>query len=262
LEIARKELIKRDMAKDMFIYHERIYSDLSYGVLFEGAQALGLHAWLGTRPDVTSSDTSMDGIKTGTAFWRGQDILDRIGVFKIPYTSSVGARKMPTHIELPRNLADLTANATDDQKWAAYIRETAHEYGTTSGRPRDILHLDLEMIRYNCRMAGIEVLAGTHLDIAREKETIKVCTHYTNDLGERVPYQPGLRYQNGVIPHYIELPGWNGDAVAKARSIEELPDNARYFLAFIQGTTGYPIVAGTTGPARENFISVLDRKIE
>jgi len=262
LEDARKKLIEKDLVKNTFVSHTNIYSDLSYGVLFEGAQALGLHAWLGTRPDVTSSDTSMDGIKTGTAVWRGQDILDRIGVFKIPYTSSVGVRKMPTHIELPKDLADLPETATDEQKRAAYIRVKAREKGTTSGRFRDILHLDLEMIRYNCRMAGIEVLAGTHLDIAREGETIKVCTHYTNGSGERVPYQPGLRYLNGVIPHYIELPGWDGEAVAKAKSIEELPDNARYFLAFIQGTTGYPIVAVTTGPARENFISVPDREIK
>ena len=149
-------------------------------------------------------------------------------------------------------------DATIDQKRAAYIREEAHEYGTTSGRPRDILHLDLEMIRYNCRMAGVEALAGTHLDIAREGENIKVCTHYTDLSGNRVPYQPGLRYLKDVIPNYIELPGWDGKKAAKAKSTKVLPENAKKFLAFVQGTTGYPIVAVTTGPARKNFVVISE----
>lgn len=258
LEAARTQIVERDMVRDLFVYHRSVYQDLRFGVLIEGAQAAGLHRDLGTRPDVTSSDTSIDGIKVG-GVWQAQDFLEKIGVFKVTYSSTVGNRRMPTHIDLPKNLADLPADATDDQKRAAYIREEAKEFGTTTGRPRDILNLDLENMRFNCWAAGIEVLVGTHLDIAREGEVIKVCTHYTNQAGERVPYQPGLRFQEGVIPHYIELPGWDGEAVARAKGIEELPDNALRFLAFIQGTTGYPIVAVTTGPARENFISIPER---
>ncbi|EKD87382.1 MAG: hypothetical protein ACD_36C00109G0001, partial [uncultured bacterium] len=94
---ARNALIKRKMVVNTFRLHEKIFQKKSEAVLFEGAQALGLHPWLGTLPDITASDTSSYGIHTGTAFWKVEDIEKRIGIFKIPYTSSVGVRRMPTH---------------------------------------------------------------------------------------------------------------------------------------------------------------------
>lgn len=238
LDNVRAWLLERDMVRNTFLMHKRIADESPTGVLFEGAQALGLHPWLGTRPDVTSSDTSVDGVKSGTGFWRAQDIADRIGVFKLTYTSSVGARRMPTQA---------------DPEWENWVREEAHEYGTTTGRPRDILYLDLPLLIYNARLAGIEVLAGTHLDIAREDKPVRVCTHYTR---AEVPahYQPGVRSLMGITPHYVELPGWDGSAVQGARSLQDLPENAVRYLALIQRRTGYPIVAVSTGPARSNFI--------
>ena len=166
---------------------------------------------------------------------------------------------MPTQVNLEKEIkkmSDLPANASPAQRWAAFVREEGHEFGTTTGRPRDILHLDLEMMRFNCRMAGIEMLAGTHLDIAREGESIKVCTHYTGSDGRVVLYQPGLRYLKNVVPQYVELPGWDGDAVRRAKSFDEIPENAKKFLAFIQRRTGYPIVIATTGPDRSNYLDI------
>jgi adenylosuccinate synthase len=72
-----------------------------------------------------------------------QDIENRIGVFKVPYTSSVGARR-PTH-------------ADDD--WSRRVREEAHEYGTTTGGC-GIFHPDLPLLSYNIRLSGVEVLAA------------------------------------------------------------------------------------------------------
>lgn len=238
LEQARTWLIDRNMVQNTFLVHQEIFQDLSRGIVVEMAQAVGLDPWLGTLPDVTSSNTTLWGIAAGTGFLRPTDIADRIGIFKITYTSSVGARRMPTHAE-------------DD--WAAWTRNAADEFGTTTRRPRDILHLDLELIRFNARMGGIEVLAGTHLDIAQENQPIKVCTHYERN-GIRVPYQPGLQYQAKVEPKYIELPGWNGNQAAQARSFDDLPDNAKKFLAFVQRMTGFPIVVATNGPKRDSLI--------
>lgn len=254
LETAREWILDRNMVSNTFQIHKEIFSDMKHGVLFESAQAGGLDAWLGTRPDVTSSNTRASGIEEGTAFWRPQDIQDRIGVFKITYTSSVGARDMPTDTHLSKKTNDLPENATSDQIRAAWIRDEANEKGTTTGRWRDIDNLDLALINYNIRMSGIEMLAGTHLDIARKDENIKVCTHYTDSKSNFVPYQPGLKYQEGAVPHYVELPSWDGQSCRRAKSINDLPENAVKFLAFIQARTGVPIVAVTTGPARENFI--------
>ena len=238
LESARTWLVNRDMVQNTFLIQKEIFQDLSRGIVVEMAQAVGLDPWLGTKPDVTSSNTTMWGIAAGTGFLRPTDIADRIGIFKITYTSSVGARRMPTHAE-------------DD--WAAWTRETAGEYGTTTKRPRDILYLDLELLRFNARMGGIEVLAGTHLDIAQEGKSIKVCTHYERD-GKRVPYQPGLNYLENVQPQYIELPGWNGEEAARAKGFDDLPVNAKKFLSFVQKMTGFPIVAATNGPKRESLL--------
>jgi adenylosuccinate synthase len=161
---------------------------------------------------------------------------------------------MPTHIDLPSDLHDLPQHISSDVKRAAFIRETAHEYGTTTGRPRDILNLDLAMLTYNCHVSGVDVLAGTHLDLAREDEPIRVCTHYEKN-GKLVRYQPGLAYLEGVTPSYIELPGWDGSGTKNVQHVESLPLNAQKFLAFIQRRTGFPIIAVTTGASRDQLIT-------
>lgn len=250
LENARDWLLGRDMIRNTFALHRDLLINTHAGVIFEGAQALGLHPWLGTTPDVTSSDTSMNGILQGTGMWKTTDIADRIGVFKATFTSSVGSRRMPTHIDL----SDLPEDLSRDQEWGMWVREEAHEYGTTTGRPRDILYVDLSMLTYNANMSGIEGLAATHLDIATENMPIKVCTHYTDPEGNVVPYQPGLHHLENITPQYIELPGWDGEACRMAKTIEDLPENAAKYLAFIQARTGFPIVAATTGPARQDLI--------
>jgi len=272
---AREWILKNKIIADTFSFHKKNYQDTSVAYVFEGAQAAGLDSWLGTRPDVTASNTRVDGVKEGTAFWQAQDIGQRIGVFKIPYTSSVGARRMPTHIELPINsktqnsklktqngLGDSIAllqndnHLTEDQKWALWVREEAHEYGTTTGRPRDITFLDLEFLRYNARMSGVNAFIGTHLDTATDEQQIKVCTHYTDKDGENVAYQPGLQYQKDVVPQYVSLPGWDGKACQSAKSKDELPIHAQKFLSFIEAQTGFPIIAVTTGPKREHYLSL------
>ena len=100
------------------------------------------------------------------------------------------------------------------------------------------------------------MLAVTHLDIARKDHVIKVCTHYTDERGHYHPYQPGQKRQQGLKPHYVELPGFDGRAVRKARKFAELPDNAKRFLAFIQRQVGLPITIVSTGPNRENALKV------
>lgn len=255
LESARTWFVERQIVDNTLKMHMEIIKDTrKRAVEFEGANGIGIHPWSGTYPDVTSSDPSIYGIITGTGLWRPQDIKERIGVFKATYTSDVGARTMPTRIHLPERIENLPNNATREQKWAAWIVKEAHEYGTTTRRPRSINYLDLPMLKYNARISGIEALVATHLDMARKDESIKVCTYYTDESGKIALYKPDLKYLAKVTPHYKELPGWDGEACRKAKNINQLPDNAVKYLAFSQVMTGYPVVAGTTGPDRENFI--------
>jgi adenylosuccinate synthase len=251
LRMARGWLINVKILTDTFLLHQKIAHDTSHAVLFEGAQAAGLDSWTGTRPDVTSSNTTVYGVRDGTGFWRIQDIQERVGILKLPYTSSVGARRMPTHIDLESGKPPRTS----DQKWGLWIREEAHEYGTTTGRPRDINFLDLPFISYNIRMSGIETLIGTHLDIAQAGDEIKIATHYTDQKGAYAPYQPGLSHLKHIKPHFVVIPGWDGAACRAAKRVDDLPIHAIKFLAFLQRALTTPIVATTTGPARKDFIT-------
>ncbi len=264
LESVRNWYIERDasqpdqpsMIQNTFLMHQEMYNNLNAGVLFEGAQAVGLHHAIGRLPDVTSSDTSINGIAAGTKLWKAQDIREKIGVMKLTYMSSVGSVHMATDLMLPRKAITDESGLTGAQKFGAWVREEAHEYGTTTGRPRDICLLDLELMRYNIRMGGIEMLAGTHLDIAREDMPIKVCTHYVDSTGQRVAYQPGVEHQENLTPVYVDLPGWDGAAAQQARTFDELPDNAKKFLAFVQAQTATPITAVTNGPQREQLVEI------
>ncbi len=256
--INREGNIKQEQAliQNTFLLNRNILKDMKQGVLFEGAQAIGLHERLGRLPDVTSSDTSIDGIKSGTGIWKTDFVGERIGVMKLTYNSSVGEVTMPTHIDLPRTAIHSEHGFTQDQLYGSWVREEAHERGTTTGRYRDICLLDLEIMRYHIQMGNIEALAGTHLDIAREDMPIRVCTHYEDKNGNPVPYQPGVRHQKDIKPVYIELPGWDGQAVQNARSLDEIPLNAKKYLSFVQRQTGTPIIAVTTGPERKQFIEM------
>jgi adenylosuccinate synthase len=255
----REWLIQRDLVKNTYHYHGEIYNDASHGIMFEGAQAVGLDPHFGRRPDVTVTPTGVMGVQIGTRRpeYSHEYIPDRIGVGKITYMSSVGAVRMITDSGLERKMHTVQEiNAIQDpaQRFAALARLVANEKGTTTQRPRDICFADLPLLAYNIEAGKINQLALTHLDVARSDMPIKVCTHYENMYGEPVAYQPGIENQENLTPVYIELPGWNAQEAANARTIEELPENAIRYLAFVQAALGVPITMVTVGPKREAII--------
>lgn len=234
------------------------------GHIFEGAQAIGLHPWLGTigARDTTSTDTSANGVLYATKVFRVNDIPYIIGAIKATYMSSVGKRRMKTQVALEkkvRRLSDLDRSASSEQRWAAWVRETAREFGTTTGRPRDICFLDLPFLAYNCLVGNINMLAATHLDIARPGKKIKVCNYYIRDT-QPIAYYPGIETDPDAKPHYIELDGWDGAEVRKAKSFAELPKAAQKYLSYIQARVGVPIVFSTTGPDRNNQITIPEQR--
>lgn len=242
LKKARNWLKKRNLVNNIEALYRTIHDDKSVGILFEASQAAGLDAYNGTRPDVTSSDTTLSGIKPGTGgHFLERDIEHSYAVIKATYTSSVGARRMPTHV---------------NNTWSRWIQEAAHEYGTTTGRPRDINILDLPMLAFNLRISGAQKLVLTHIDIAREDMPIMVSTNYTDAKGRPAFYQPNLADLAQVVPHYTELLGWNGSLCQRATSFKELPKAAQAFLAFLEDSLGLPIVAVTTGPDRKDILKL------
>lgn len=234
----RKKLIAKQLVQDTFFLHPKLYEDKESAVVFEMAQGVGLDPWFGTRPDRTSTPTTPYGILSGTRYWKPEMIGAVFGVMKATYMSSVGARTMPTE-------------AADN--WAEWVRETAHEYGTTTGRPRDICYLDLEFLKYNLHVADLTGIVLTHLDIARKGESIKVCTGYQLD-GEDVSYKPDMNLFDQYQPQYQQLPGWDIADVAGVTDYDQLPKNTQNFIKFLEEKTGLPVAAATTGPERKDII--------
>jgi len=262
LERDKNMLSSKKFLQNTFLIYSKYYKDNNFGFVFEGAQAVGLDPNFGRRPDTTSTDTTVYGIMRGTKFpfWNSNNIKERIGVIKLTYMSSVGEVRMITDSGLERKSyspSEINVLKDPNKKFAAWAREEAHEFGATTGRPRDICFLDLEILAYNSITGGINAIAGTHLDIAREDIKIPVCIGYKNQKGNFVPYQPGVHYQKNLTPEYIYLDGWNGKKTRKATSFNELPINAQRYLIFLERVLGIPIVYVTCGPERRHAIDFL-----
>lgn len=205
-------------------------------VLFEGAQGVMLDIDQGTYPFVTSSSTVTGGIATGIGI--GPSKVDTvIGICKA-YTTRVGEGPFPTE------LLDETGN---------YIRETGHEYGTVTGRPRRVGWFDSVALRHSKRVAGIDALSLNLLDVFSGLKTVKIAVAYELD-GQKIDYYPAsLKELERCKPIYEELPGWDED-ITKVTKLEDLPENARHFLSRVSELVGVPLVTVSVGPDREQTI--------
>lgn len=205
-------------------------------VLFEGAQGVMLDIDQGTYPFVTSSSTVTGGIATGIGI--GPSKVDTvIGICKA-YTTRVGAGPFPTE------LLDETGN---------YIRETGHEYGTVTGRPRRVGWFDSVALCHSKRVAGIDALSLNLLDVFSGLKTVKIAVAYELD-GQKIDYYPAsLKELERCKPIYEELPGWDED-ITKVTKLEDLPENARHFLSRVSELVGVPLVTVSVGPDREQTI--------
>jgi len=141
-----------------------------------------------------------------------------------------------------------------DEKLAHRIREDANEYGATTGRPRDIVHIDVPMLRYFAQVSRATHLVLTHLDISYPNIPIKVCVGYTQN-GKPAHYQPDQIHLNKLKPVYLELPSWNSKAVQQAKQPSDLPKPALQYVAFLAQALELQILMATTGPKRHQTIS-------
>lgn len=205
-------------------------------VLFEGAQGVMLDIDEGTYPYVTSSNTISGGIASGIGM--GANRLNTvIGVCKA-YTTRVGEGPFPT--ELLDEVGDR-------------IRETAHEYGTVTGRPRRVGWFDSVALRHAKRVAGINALSLNLLDVFSGFDKIKIATAYELD-GKKIDYYPAsLKELYRYKPVYEELPAWDED-ITNVKTWEDLPENAKKFLNRVSELVGVPLVTVSVGPDREQTI--------
>jgi adenylosuccinate synthase len=205
-------------------------------LIVECAQGAMLDIDYGTYPFVTSSSTTAAGACQGAGI-PPTSVARVLGVYKA-YSTRVGAGPLPTELE-------------DDT--GQLIRERGNEYGTTTGRPRRTGWFDAVAARYVARLNGITDIALTLLDVFDVFESIEVCVAYEID-GERVETVPASAEALArAIPVYERLDGWRQSTV-DARRPEDLPAEARAYLAFLERHIGVPISLVGVGPAREQLI--------
>ena len=126
------------------------------------------------------------------------------------------------------------------------------EFGATTGRPRRMGWFDCVASKYGCRMQGTTDVAFTVLDVLGYLEEIPVCVGYEIN-GEITTDFPPTHYLEKAKPVLKKLPGWNCD-IRGIKKYEELPENCRKYIEFVEQEIGYPITMVSNGPGREDII--------
>ena len=200
-------------------------------VLFEGAQGTMLDIDHGTYPFVTSSNSIAGGACTGSGVGPNK-IGQVVGITKA-YSTRVGDGPFPTEVN-----GDISET----------IRQAGGEFGSVTKRPRRIGWFDVPLTKYAAMINGLDVLIVTKLDILSSLDKIKVCVSYGGlDI---VPVDLAKR----DIPEYAELDGWANTDIGDIDNYDDLPENARVYIEFIEAKVGVPIGLISVGPNREQVI--------
>ena len=126
------------------------------------------------------------------------------------------------------------------------------EFGATTGRPRRMGWFDCVASKYGCRMQGATDVAFTVLDVLGYLDEIPVCVGYDID-GEVTTEFPTTHLLEKAKPVLKKLPGWKCD-IRGIKKYEDLPENCRKYIEFVEEQIGYPITMVSNGPERHDII--------
>ena len=214
--------------------------DRGEAVLLEAGQATLLDVDHGTYPFVTSSSATAGGACTGSGIPPTR--IERVIAIAKAYTTRVGEGPFPTELH-------------DDA--GEHLRVTGAEYGTTTGRPRRCGWFDAVIARYAARVNGVTDFVLTKLDVLTGLEKVPVCVAYEVD-GVRLDEMPVNQSDfHHAVPVYEELPGWTED-ISGARTLEDLPTNARGYVTAVEEMAGARVSAIGVGPGRDETVVVHD----
>ncbi|WP_313500718.1 adenylosuccinate synthase [Kaistella carnis] len=206
-------------------------------ILFEGAQAAMLDIDFGTYPYVTSSSPTTGGVCSGAGV-PPTSLQNLIGVAKA-YTTRVGNGPFPTEL---------------NDEIGAEMRKVGHEFGATTGRPRRCGWLDLVSLKHATMINGINNLVITKLDVLSGISTLKIATKYKTEDGKIIDYFTSSTTKlYNYEPIYEELEGWTED-ITHARTYDELPQNAKKYIEFIENHLGINVYLVSVGPERSQNI--------
>jgi adenylosuccinate synthase len=209
-------------------------------ILFEGAQGCLLDIDHGTYPFVTSSNTTIGGVCSGTGVG-ARDVDYVLGIFKA-YATRVGGGPFPTE------LFDAVGEG---------IRTRGQEFGATTGRPRRCGWLDVVALRRAVMINGINGLCVTKLDILDGESTIRVCVGYRYRGSETDQAPLDAAGWSECEPIYRDFPGWD-EPTRGVTDYFQLPANARRYLEAVEAMVQCPITLISTGPDRVENIVLKD----
>jgi len=209
-------------------------------ILFEGAQAVMLDVDHGTYPYVTSSNTVAATAASGAGI--GPHVVGFVLGIAKAYTTRVGSGPFPS--ELHDGIGKL-------------LGERGHEFGTVTGRPRRCGWFDAAMVRQAVKVAGIQGLVLTKLDVLDGLPELKICTGYriNGTVLHHLPAAPGA--QAAAEPVYEVMEGWSGSSRG-ARSWADLPAQAIKYVRRIEELVEAPVTLVSTSPERDDTIMVRD----
>jgi adenylosuccinate synthase len=209
-------------------------------ILFEGAQGALLDVDHGTYPYVTSSNTIAAQAATGAGI--GPGALGYVLGLAKAYTTRVGSGPFPTEL----------TDAVGERLGAR-----GQEFGVNTGRKRRCGWFDAALVRQVVKVAGIDGIALTKLDVLDGFAEIKVCVGYELD-GQRTDSLPaGQNAQARVLPIYESFEGWT-QSTRGARTWGQLPAQAVKYVRHIEELIGCPVALLSTSPERGDTILVKD----
>ena len=209
-------------------------------VLFEGAQGVMLDIDYGTYPFVTSSNPIGGGAAIGSGYGPTM-IKEVVGVSKA-YVTRVGEGPFVTEL-------------TDEI--GEKIQNIGHEFGVTTGRPRRCGWFDAVIMKYAVLVGGITNVALTKIDVFDTFEEIKICVAYKDCRNDKVytSYPTDVFIHKYLEPVYETMPGWK-TSLSDIRKYEDLPENAKKYIAKVEDLIGAPVGILSVGPDREQTIFV------
>lgn len=204
-------------------------------VLAEGAQGTLLDIDFGSYPFVTSSNTTTAGACIGLGI--SPKKIDKVfGIFKA-YCTRVGAGPFPT--ELFDDIGEK-------------IAKNGNEFGSTTGRPRRCGWLDLPALKYSIMLNGVSDLYMMKADVLSGFSEVKVCIGYEYN-NEKIDYFPSSIESDSIKPIYKSFNGWTSKS-NHARSFDDLENNFKEYINFIESEVGVSIKLVSLGPDREETI--------
>ena len=246
-KIYKKEVLKKkllDIAPQILKFAKPIWLELDKfknsrkKILFEGAQGILLDVDHGTYPYVTSSNTVPSTAATGSG--SGPDKIGYILGITKAYTTRVGSGPFPTELK---------------NKIGETLGQRGKEFGTVTARKRRCGWFDGVLVRQTIKLAGINAIALTKLDVLDELDEIKVCVEYELN-GKKINYLPtASQDQSKIKPIYKSFPGWKSSTKG-IRNIKELPEKAKHYIYALEDFIGAKVSSISTSPERDDTILI------